>query len=457
MKSKRTWLTEPALIVVIVFTLIAMLVFDRPLVVGDGPAYLFWLDSITLDGDLNLDNQAIKFAAVNRYHIYLNQETGRWASAFPVGVALLLAPFYRVAVWLDALPAFRINDAHFIGLQGVPFAYSLCIMIGVNLYTLAMVGLAYGIARRFVRPWGAAISVLTVYLCTPMFYYTSVEPLTSHIAGGFAATLFVFLWLRAREGLIAREWKESLVWLWVGLAAGLTALCRWQVALIALPVGVELLWSRRWREVVMLIVGAALLAWIIPYSWWQMYGKLVLIPATEGDKSAFLMGPVNTLHVLFSPISGLFPWSPIVGLALFGFVPLARRDWRLALGALVMFVLQALVCGSVKNWWAGEGLGMRRMAELYPVYVLLLAALLGAASHYRWLSILLTTLAIALAAYGVALVLARMNFMWTNPERLARDLPWTELRYTFSKEHWRLMWPVMKDHVGPWAWRKPGP
>ena len=58
---------------------------------------------------------------------------------------------------------------------------------------------------------------------------------------------------------------------------------------------------------------------------------------------------------------------------------------------------------------------------------------------------------------GIALVLARMNFTWTNPWGLARNAPLKELQYTFSQEHWRLMWPVIKEHVGPWAWKKPGP
>jgi hypothetical protein len=482
--------SERALLAVLLVTLIAMVTFDRPLVVGDGLAYLIWLDSIALDGDLDLANQAAKFAAVNTYHIYLNPETGRWASAFPLGVAFLLTPFYWLGSWLDTLPALRINDAHFVGIQGVPLAYSLCIMVGINVYALLMVSMGYGIARRFARPWAAAAGTIAVYLGTPLFFYTSVEPLNSHIAGGFAATLFTFLWLRVRGRPHARTWRGVLGWLWVGLAAGLTALCRWQVALIALPVGLEVLLRRRWREVVALGIGFAALAWIIPYSWWRMYGSLVLIPATQGDQSAVLIAPVNTVHVLFSPIAGLFPWSPIAALALVGLVPLLRRDGWLAASAAVMFLSQALVCGAVKNWWAGTGFGMRRMAELYPVYLFLLASLLGSvgvglmrpgpvATHpssgehgglgehggsplrlfpfRRGLAVLVLVLTVVLALYGVALVLARLNFTWTNPWGLARDIPVKEMAYTFSREHWPRMWPVIKDHVGPWAWAKPGP
>jgi hypothetical protein len=480
---KRPRRLDPALWVVIAVTLIALIAFDRPLAVGDGLAYLIWLDSIALDGDLDLSNQAEKFAAVNTYHIYQNPQTGRWASAFSLGIALLLTPFYWIGALLDTLPAFRINDAHFLGIQGVPFAYTFCSMVGVNLYALATVIMGYRLARRHscAGPWGAAGVTLAVYLGTPLLFYTTVDPMNSHIAGAFAATLFLTLWLNARalvrtsgwraatrrqgktrfgnRGYEVRAfvWRSALRWLWIGLAAGLTALCRWQVALIAFPVGVELLLRRRWREVVALGLGFALLAWIIPYSWWQMYGKLALIPATQGDESAVLIAPVNTLRVLFSPISGLFPWSPIAALALIGLWPLARRDWPLALSAVVMFTSQALVNGSVKNWWAGIGFGMRRMAELYPVYVLCLAALFGAASRRRWSAALVWALTAACVIYGLALVLARFNFTWTNPWGLARDTPLKELTYSFSREQRYLIWPVIKDHVGPWAWRKPGP
>jgi hypothetical protein len=504
----RTRSIDPALVAVIAVVVITFLLFDRPLAVGDGLAYLIWLDSIALDGDLDLSNQAEKFGHVNTYHIYYNPNTGRWASAFPFGLALLLTPFYWLGALLDQLPAFHVNDAHFLGIQGVRFAYSFFSMLGVNLYAIVTVALGYAIARRWATRWVAAAATIAIYLGTPLIFYATVDPINSHIAGAFSASLLLFLWLRARERTIqsrpalsprftrfgatdetlstrnkpirdrslrgavfatkqsrrfhtgekATDWRSALPWVLVGLATGLTALSRWQVALIAVPIGVELLFRRRLREAVALGVGFLLLAWLIPYSWWRMYGKLALIPATEGDTSAVLIGPVNTLKVLFSPIAGLFPWSPVAALALIGLVPVARRDWPLALGAAVMFILQALVNGMVKNWWAGIGFGMRRMAELYPLYVLLLAALLAAArARGRPVLGIALGLTAACAVYGVILLLARFTFTWTNPWGLARDTPLKEIRYSFSRDKLRLLWPVIQDHVGVWAWRKPGP
>jgi hypothetical protein len=75
----------------------------------------------------------------------------------------------------------------------------------------------------------------------------------------------------------------------------------------------------------------------------------------------------------------------------------------------------------------------------------------------RVLLVLAWTATAVLAAYGLALVVARMSFTWTNPWGLARDTPLKELRYAFSPGKRYLIWPVIKDHVGVWAWKKPGP
>jgi hypothetical protein len=167
---------------------------------------------------------------------------------------------------------------------------------------------------------------------------------------------------------------------------------------------------------------------------------------------------VHTWKVLTSPIAGLFTWSPVTLLALVGVGPLLDRDWRLACMVACMFALQALISGMVRDWWAGSGFGMRRMSELYPVYVLLLGALLEyAALHQRALSALAQALALAGAVYGVSLLLAHLNFVWTNPDGKARAEVFDALRYGFSRDHLRLMWPVIKDHVGVWAWKQPGP
>lgn len=70
-------------------------------------------------------------------------------------------------------------------------------------------------------------------------------------------------------------------------------------------------------------------------------------------------------------------WSPIALLGLCGLYPLFYKDRSLSSIMIAMFVIQTLMNASVRDWWAGWSFGMRRMADLYPVFALGLAALLG--------------------------------------------------------------------------------
>jgi hypothetical protein len=53
------------LLFVLGLILLSLVALDRPLIRGDGLAYYMWLDSIAGDGDMDLSNQADRFAHVN--------------------------------------------------------------------------------------------------------------------------------------------------------------------------------------------------------------------------------------------------------------------------------------------------------------------------------------------------------------------------------------------------------
>jgi hypothetical protein len=447
---------EPALLVALLVVLAAMACLDRPLIAKESIGYLVWLDSIALDGDLDLANQAVKLGMISAWpgdSIRRGVRFGGWTETSPLGTALLLVPFYRLAAWLNSLPSMQVNDGYFLSVQGVPFAYSLCVMLGVNLYTLVTVVLGYGIARRFASPRLAALAVVAVCLGTPLLYYSTVEPLSSHATGAFSLTLFVFLWLRARARRPRRTWRDALPWLWTGLAAGLAVMCRWQVAL-ALAVAAELLLHGMWRKVLLFVGGFLLLAWLVPYSWW------LVVSAPWDVLLAVRAVPARVWSVLASPVDGLFVWSPVTLLAMVGLWPLLRRDWRFALIVGLTFVLQVLVSTLVSDPEGDISFGVRRMADLYPLYVLSLVTLLEyLALHERGASALAQGLVGACAVYGVVLLLAYLGYRWAAPADVSTDASadvLETLRYGLSPAHWPRMWMVLRDRVGVWAWKKPG-
>jgi hypothetical protein len=192
-----------------------------------------------------------------------------------------------------------------------------------------------------------------------------------------------------------------------------------------------------------------------------MFGSPWVIPAAEQNRAAFLVWPAYLGQVLFSGKKGLFVWAPVTALAVLGWVTLYRKHRMLSITLAAMFVLQVLMNASVYDWWAGWGFGMRRMIELYPAFAPGLAALLSASIGqgalrrvYRLVVRLLTT---ASVAFAVLLLFSHLNFINTVLGQPQGDTAMREIQYQLRQSSFHITWLVMKDHYGPWAWRKPGP
>jgi hypothetical protein len=151
---------------------------------------------------------------------------------------------------------------------------------------------------------------------------------------------------------------------------------RWQDALLlAIPVFEALRtspssWPRR-----MLTAAAAVLAWLVVFSpqmvvWHALYGRAFALP--QGPSFLQWLAP-HPIAVLFSENHGLFTWTPLVVLSVWGLAKFATGHRRFAL-PLAGFVLASwYVNAAVADWWAGEAFGARRFLSLFPLFVLGLA------------------------------------------------------------------------------------
>lgn len=362
----------------------------------------------------------------------------------------------------DKLPFFHLNDAYFMQHQGITFAYSFFPMLGTNLYALAAVLLTYFAARRIVPNRVAMLSALAVFFGTPLWYYSTIESLNSHVSGTFAVSLLLYLftyWCTPYRELPHRD--ETLLWLTLGLVAGMATLVRWQLALFALPLGFALLWHRRAYLLTVFALGFVALAWLVPYSWWQMFGSPWVIPAAEQNRAAFLVWPVYLKQILCSGEKGLFIWAPLTALSILGWIAMYGKSRTLSLTLTAMFMLQALMNASVYDWWAGWGFGMRRMIELYPAFALGLATLLSQplfrSSTGRLYQTGVYLVALGSTAFTVLLLFSHLNFVNTVLDRPQGDTALREIHYQLRQSNFHITWLVLKDHYGPWAWHKPGP
>ncbi|OGO05934.1 MAG: hypothetical protein A2Y73_04800 [Chloroflexi bacterium RBG_13_56_8] len=373
LRSVLAW-AAPALVLLAIFFLL-----DIPVIRSDGLAYYAWLHSIVHDRDISLDNEYRMLEEVNIYQLSIVPATGKVSTPFPFGSAILWIPFYRLGLWVGQTDwyALRIAPAvdlaAYLRLQGADFWAGLALTVGTNLMALASVYLAMDIARRHVSLLAASLAAISVFLGTPMIYYSTIEPTMSHVPAVFCITLVY--WLFFRFGIYHRseDRERPGIWLLIGLALGLATMVRWQLLLSGIPLGIVLLYQNRWRSLATFCLGVALLAWTIPWSWYHMFGKPLVVPANVDRPWAFLVGPQNLLKVWFSSRHGLFNWSPIVALGMLGALFACQRHPQTAFVLLGAFLVQSLISASVADWWAGWSFGMRRMVELYPLYVMGLA------------------------------------------------------------------------------------
>lgn len=442
--------------VIVVVLLASFLALDRPLIRSDGLAYFMWLQSVARDHDLDLANQAEHFAAVISYQVFLNEETGEYASVFPYGSAFLYLPTYWLASAANKLPLFHVNDAYFTQHQGVALPYSLFPMLGTNLLALLAVVLAFFAARKISSPGASLLSCLALFLTTPLLYYSTIEPYMSHVSGTLLTALLIYILVGYRE--------HTPAWFFMGFILGMALLVRWQLALYAVPIGLLALARRQWRELLLLTAGFLLLAWHLPFSWLRMYGNPWVVPAAIQGQQAFLSGPIYLKEVLLSPERGLFLWSPLVLLALIGLLLLLKAERGVAITLALMFLLQAVMNASLYDWGGGWAFGMRRMTELYPVWVIGLATLVEASASFgrgglwtkavRWGTFSLVVLGIA---FGLLLLLSHLNYVNTNVAHPEGSALWEEIRYHFTESNFRITAQVIKEHYGIWAWAMPGP
>jgi hypothetical protein len=455
-QQHRRTLAASFSLVILAVLLTCFLALDRPLIRSDGLAYFMWLQSVARDHDLDLANQASQFAALNSYQAFYNEQTGQYASVFPYGSAFLYLPTYWLASAANQLPVFHVHDPYFLQHQGATFPYSFFLMLGTNLFALLAVLVAFLSATRLASPLAALISSLALFLATPLLYYATIEPYMAHVPGTLLVALVVYILVWHRE--------RTACWFAMGLLLGIALLVRWQLALYAVPVGLLALTKRQWQKLCGLILGFALLAWHLPFSWQRMFGSPWVVPAAIQGQQAFLSGPVYVKEVLLSPERGLFLWSPLVLLALIGLALLFRKHPALSITLILMFVLQVLMNASLFDWGGGWAFGMRRMTELYPVWVVGLAMLMQTVHGFARSRVLriaasstVTALVVVAVLFGLVLLLSHLNYVNTNLDHPEGGPLWEEIRYQFAESDFRITAQVIEEHYGVWAWSKPGP
>ncbi len=286
-----------------------------------------------------------------------------------LALSLALAPLYALGLVIPGLGM----------LQAASLANAIL--------TAASAGLLFGMVRRLGYDGRVAAGVALLYgLATIAWVYSKYlfsEPLAGLLLLAAAYLLVAF---RQEGGL----WRAALA----GLSAGLAVLARANNAFVVPVFGLYLLivtvseaanskkvarWYLALLTPYFLLPTASFLLGLVPpalllmgYNWVRAGNPF----QTGYDLTIFSPNVLLGLYkLLFSPLRGLFTYSPLLVLCLPGFVWLWRRcraETALALGVAGVTVLL------FSAWTSGEGLswGSRFLVPIVPLLCLALAPVL---------------------------------------------------------------------------------
>lgn len=337
--------------------LLSFLLWISPGVVRpDGAGYLVYLPSAWIDGDLLFFNEWERLRMI-RDGVIQHKEvtrTGHLANHWTVGSALVWSPAFLLADLVRPSDTPR---------NGVALPYNLAIVCTSAVAGLVTLLAGHRVARCLTTPFAATTATIGAWLGTPLLWYALVHATMAHAVSAMCCALVFAGAVALRDD----ETPSRTTQLLTGLAAGLAFATRPQNAPVAL---VPLLLDRRalsWPYAAGLALGALPQLIVSTFLYGSPLGFL-----GGGEAKAFAaFERIWTWEPLLSWYHGLIPWSPFAALGLAGLVLLYRRDRKLALACLLLFVSQWLINATLeRSFWGALAFGQRRFDNCTIVFLI---------------------------------------------------------------------------------------
>lgn len=360
--------------------------FVNPYVRGDGNGYYAWLVSPVIDGDLDFTNQfrhadplfqTLIFSPDGTVRPEALATTGRVGNQWSVGPAVLWAPWFLAAhVGVKAGQVFGSQ----IPADGYSWPYLWLVSIGTALYGMAALWWSARIATQLGYGRSAGLAALGIGLASSLPVYQVFLPFHVHALAAASVAAYAAFWTR-RPAM-----SDTLDWVWWGALAGMMVQVYHLNAVLVIPAVWQ--WWRLLRQRgprVAVLSGLAFASAAVLVGVPQLVGKAIVYgrPWITGYQDQFLWSEPRLWQTAFSANHGWITWTPVVALAMIGWVRVwrdhpATRAWLISLP--VFYVVVA----SYQNWHGQSSFGNRFFLSLTVWLVVGVAALADHAGRSTW-------------------------------------------------------------------------
>src|SRR5690554_4476787 len=355
----------------------------KGIVEADGKGYYAYLPAVFIYKDLNFGFfdyiEKEKYYNPNRYYDYrANSGYGDYINKYYCGTAIAEMPFFLVAHSFTKMTG---ADAD---------GYSKYYMISINIAAIFYLFLGLFYLRKTlmvykIPKWIISVTLVTTVFATNLFVYTVVDTGLSHVFSfGFVST-FVYFSKRFFDAPNARQ-LPILAFL-LGMIVlirpiNLLILLSWpflagssKALLSALKFAIS-----SYKELIVSVVIFGLIVSIQLIIYKISTGHFILY--SYQDEGFNFLNP-HFFDILFSYRKGLFLYTPMYLLAMFGLFPLFKKNKFAALTWLAFFILITYVFSSWWMWYYGGSFSSRVYVEYIPVFMILFAILL-AETKVKW-------------------------------------------------------------------------
>lgn len=369
----------------------------RGIVEADGKGYYAYLPAIFIYHDLNFgffDHiEKEKYYNPNRYYDYrANSGTGELINKYYSGTALAELPFFMIA------------HAMTIASGGDADGYSKFYMIFINIAALFYLFLGLFYLRKtliaFTIPrWIISITLIAAVFATNLFVYTVVDTGLSHVFSFGFISAFVYFSKKYFDSPTVKALPILAILLGIIVLIrpiNLLILLSWPFlagSLKSVTTGIRFAFSHYKNLIISgLLFGLIVSIQLIIYK--ISTGRFVVYSYQE---EGFNFSDPHFLDILFSYKKGLFLYTPMYLLAMFGLIPVFKKSRFAALSWFVFFILITYIFSSWWMWYYGGSFSSRVYVEYLPLFMILFATLLAEAKT-KTLRIALLSLTFVLLA-----------------------------------------------------------
>jgi hypothetical protein len=361
----------------------------NPWVRGDGVGYYAYIRSLLIEHKLDFandwrsGNESFVMGRVQPDGTINADEytsTGHLNDHFSVGPSLLWAPFL-VPVHGVMLILQRFGTE--VQANGYSRPYLLTMALATALYGFLGLLISFRLACHYAEERWAFLATVGIWFASSLPVYMYFNPSWSHAHSVFVVALFLWYWLRTRQGRTLTQWVI------LGLLSGLMLDVYYlNIAVLLIPFlescrQYATNWRtpmRDWRAMgrlfqANLAYGWATVAAFLPT---LITRRIIYGNALNMGYSHEWMRTPALLRVLLSSDHGLLTWTPILIVAMSGWFFLHRRDKELGWYFPISFLAFYILVSFHTNWDGLSSFGNRYFVSLTPLFVIGLAVFMSA-------------------------------------------------------------------------------